>query len=270
MKTLSANRMRCSNRVVRGAILFALVACVQFSPPAHWIDTAASPQEQAEVPFVGCKSDGQAGSVDAPTGKSLLLPVTVKVAQRLAYYKAEQGIGVLAPRGWYCFGVYGSNGYALYVIPAEIVPSNLSSSRWSGFDGPVIELAGSNGDTSGRFSVARTIARVFPTHRAFVEKVIAEGLEPASAFPSGPYPKDKLNYRSKEMVEYETPAGADGLGTTSRLKKDADPIRGVAILLGEPPDLLLLSVRLPANLSNWESAIVQQLERDATKSADTR
>jgi hypothetical protein len=255
--------------LMSGVLLLALAVGAQYSSSEQGIAAAASPQKQAaEVPFVGCEADGQGGPTDAPGGRSMLLPVADDVAQHLAYYKSEQGIGVLAPRGWHCFGVYGSNGYALYVSPAEIVPANLFSSRWSGFDGPVIEIAGSSGDTSGRFSVARTIARVFPTHRAFVEKVIAEGIEPASAFPFGPYPKDKLNYRGKEMVEFETPADADGLGTNSRLKKSADPIGGVAILLGEPPDLLLLSVRLPTNLSNLKSIVVQQLELDATKSAD--
>jgi hypothetical protein len=192
-----------------------------------------------------------------------LLPLTIEAAQRVAYYKAEQGIGVLAPRSWHCFGVYGSDGYALYVSPAEIVPANLLSSGWSDFDGPVIEIAGSNGDTSGRFTVARTIARVFPTHRDFVENVIAEGIEPASAFPLGPYPDDKLSYRNKEMVEYETPANKDGLGTNSRLKKNDDPIRGVAILVGETPDLLLLSIRISPDPTNLTAAIVQQVERDS-------
>jgi hypothetical protein len=67
------------------------------------------------------------------------------------------------------------------------------------------------------------IARVFPAHRAFVRKVIAEGIEPTSDFPFGPYPNDKLTYKNKEMVEYETPAHKDGLGTQSRLQKSYWP-----------------------------------------------
>jgi hypothetical protein len=75
--------------------------------------------------------------------------------------------------------------------------------------------------------------------------VIALGIEPASDFPFGPYPNDKLTYKNKETVEYETPAHTDGLGTASRLQKNADPIRGAAILVGPDTDLLSLSVRLP-------------------------
>ena len=252
-------------------ILLALAACAQFSSSAQSIVAAASPQKPgAHVPFVGCRADGQVGPVDAPNGESRALPIATEAAQRLAYYKSDQGFGVLAPRGWYCFGVYGSNGYALYVSPQQISTDNLFSTTWSGFTGPVIEIAGENGDTSGRFGVARVIARVFPAHRAFVEGVIEEGTEPASSFPFGPYPKDKLIYRSKEMVEYQTPANTDGLGTNSRLKKDANPISGVAILMGETPDLLLLSVRLSPNLADLTSTIVQQVERDAAHGVDNR
>jgi hypothetical protein len=253
------------------AILLAFGACAQVSPSAQATAAASSPEKLgAHVPFVGCRADGQAGPLDAPLDKSMVLPIAAEAAQRLAYYNSEQGFGVLAPRGWHCFCVYGASGYALYVSPKEIVAANLFSTTWTGFEGPAIERAGESGDTSRRFTVARTIARVFPSPRTFVERVIEEGLEPASAFPFGPYPKEKLNYRSKEMVEYETPANTHGLGTNSRLKKSADPISGVAILLGEPPDLLLLSVRLPPSLVNLKSAIVQQVALAAKCAADNR
>lgn len=227
--------------------------------------SAQSQKLAARVPFVGCEADGQAGPLKAPTGKSTLVPVSADLANRLAYYKAEQGFGVLAPRGWFCFGVYGANGYALYVSPERATASEVLSSTWTGFAGPAIELAGDTGDTSGRFSVARVIARVFPAHKSFVEGVIAEGLEPASSFPFGQYPKDRLTYRSEQMVEYETPANTEGLGTDSRLKKNAYPINGAAILMGDPPDLLLLAVRLASDQTDLVSPIIQQLERDVKR-----
>jgi hypothetical protein len=114
------------------------------------------------------------------------------------------------------------------------------------------------------------IARVFPAHRSFVRKVIAEDIEPASNFPSGPYPNDKLNYKSKEFVEYQTPPQTEGLGTQSRLLKNADPIGGIAMLVGEdpktgePPSLLFLAVRLPSQMTNLTSAIIQQTEYEGT------
>jgi len=48
----------------------------------------------------------------------------------------------------------------------------------------------------------------------------------------------------KSFKRPETPANGEGLGTTSRLKKNAHSISGVEILIGETPDLVHLAVRL--------------------------
>jgi hypothetical protein len=215
------------------------------------------------VPFVGCKSDGQVGPEREPKGESKILPIATEKAQQLAYYQAKQGVGVLAPRGWFCFGTYGSNGTNLFVSPQPMDAKTLFSTSWKGFSGTVIQVSVEYGGTSGRFGVAQAIARVFPDHRAFVQKIIAEGSEPASAFPFGPYPNDKLTYKNKETVEYETPAQADGLGTQSRLQKNGHAIRGVAILVGEDPDLLSLAIRLPSEKNDVTPIIIQEMEREA-------
>lgn len=217
----------------------------------------------ALVPFVGCEADGQGGPVDPPSGRVKDLPIPAALARRLAYYKMEYGAGVLAPRCWHCFGTYGSNGATLYVSPDPIKTADLFSTSWQGFAGPVIQMSFENGDTSGRFAVAKTIARVFPAHKAFVEGVIAEGIESASSFPYGPYPADTLKYRSKDVVEFVTPARTEGLGTASRLQKNDSSISGVAILIGEEPNLLKVCVRLPSGLSDLTQFIIQQAERDA-------
>jgi hypothetical protein len=224
------------------------------------------PTPGSNVTFVGCEADGQIGPLSAPKGKSMVLPISAPAARQLAYYKSEQGFGVLAPRGWFCFGVYGSSGYSLYVAPEKITSANLYSNIWSGFAGPVVELVGETGDTSGRFGVARAIARVFPTHRAFVENVVKAQLAQPTDFTFGPYPTDKLIYRTNDVVEYQTPANTGGLGTSQRLKKNTTAIRGVAMLLGQAPDLVQVSVRLPSNLANLATPIIQQSERDAMSS----
>lgn len=218
-------------------------------------------ESSVTVPFIGCKSDGQLGPQAAPNGKSKSISITPQLASQLAFYEAENGPGVLAPRGWNCFGVYGSNGSSLYVTPQQINSQIVFADTWSGFAGPAIQLSVSIGDTSGRFEVAQIIARVFPAHKSFVQSVIAEGLEPASTFPFGPYPTDKLTYKNKEVVEYVTPANQEGLGTRSHLIKNADPIDGVAILSGEELNLVQLAVRLPPALSNLLPAIIHQVEQ---------
>lgn len=246
----------------------ALAVWAWFSPSVQETGGSVPPHRLGTyVPFVGCKSDGQMGPLKSPEGKSKSVPIAPDAAEQFAYYKSEYGFGVLAPRGWQCFGLYGANGSTLYISPTEIVAANLLSTTWNGFPGPAIEIAERDGDTSGRFEVARAIAHVFPTHRAFVDGVIREGIEPASSFPFGPYPKDKLTYLNKEMVEYQTPANTDGLGTNSRLEKNDDSISGVAILMGETPNLLFLSVRLSPNQTGLRSTIIRQVERDAAQPA---
>jgi hypothetical protein len=245
-------------------ILGACLACMASALPAVGAQKIA-----VRVPFVGCRSDGQLGPVQAPSGKSKVVPIAAGTAAGLSYYKAVEGFGVLAPRGWYCFETYGSSGESLYVSPNPIRAADLLS--WQPvFSGAVIEITYEYGGTSGRFGVAGMIARVFPVHRAFVDAVtneeVKEGIHPAASFPSGPYPKDKLTYRSGELVEYETPPETEGLGTKSRLLKNADPIRGVAILEGEAPDLVYVAARLPPDVTDLAPVIIQQVERDAANS----
>jgi hypothetical protein len=216
-----------------------------------------------EVPFVGCASDGQTGPVAAPTKAGQPIIVSARFAQSLAYYKAAGFIGVLAPREWHCFATYGSSGENLFVSPDPLDARLLLSSDWKGITGPAIEFSISLGGTSGRFEVAKIIARAFPDEQEFVRKVIAEGIEPASNFPSGPYPHQSFAYRSKTVAEYTTPATTAGFGTESALRPNTSPIHGVLILSGKDPDLLHLSIRLPEPAPDLTRAIIEQAERDA-------
>jgi hypothetical protein len=129
--------------VYRMAILnAALMVVIGFT-------TSAYANASASVPFVGCKSDGQVGPQDAPTGKPKIITISPQLAQRVAYYKASGGSGVLAPRGWYCFGTYGSDGSNLYVTPMPLNSANLFSNSWKGISSYGIQLSESNGDSFG-------------------------------------------------------------------------------------------------------------------------
>ena len=213
------------------------------------------------VPFVGCASDGQQGPVPAPKGTEMVVRIGAGAAARLAYYKAA-GLDVLAPRGWYCFEAYGSDGSSLFVAPQPM------GTAWGGytgatavvpvaggFTGPAIQISEISGETSGRYGVARVLARIFPGQRAFVESVIEEGAD-AADFPFGPYPNDKLILQSDRMVQYQTPPHSQGLGTDSSLQADEYPINGVAILEGQAPDVLILNVRLPPDMNDLASHII--------------
>lgn len=261
-----------ARRRVRFWTASSILTAVLFSASTSGLVLAQATKRDAptpssvRVPFVGCASDGQLGPVNAPRPHSKMVAIPVKFADSLAYYQAAYGSGALGPRGWYCFGTYGSNGANLYISPQPINGGDLLSSNWKGFSGWTIQISVSDAGTSGRFDVARVIARVFPAHLSFAQDVIAEGIEPASAFPSGPYPKDRLTYLSKEVVEFETPAETEGMGTTSRLQKGDRPIRGAAILdTGDEPDLTQVWVRLPPDSIDLADSIIKQAECDAVQ-----
>ena len=226
---------------------------------------------QTSVPYVGCPGDGQTGPYVAAKGSSKPVNLPLEVANKLAWYeyKGDAGqIGTLGPRGWNCFVTIGSDGETLYVAPEAMNSAKiLEHKNWKGFTGPAIQLSGSDGGTSGRFEVAQMVARVFPAYRNYARKIIAEGFGPASDYPFGPFPSDRLSYKSKKLVEFTTPSHHKGLGTMSWLLPSDQPILGFALLtIGPDVDagLLQLSLRLPPSLSTLSAALVQQAEADAS------
>jgi hypothetical protein len=194
------------------------------------------------------------------------------MADQLAWYEynGDAGrFGTLGPAGWNCFATIGSNGWTLYVAPEVLDSAKLIEHRnWGGLTGPVIQLSGSDGGTSGRFEVAKVVARVFPTHRAYARSIIAEGFGPASDYPFGPFPSDHLTYKGKDLVEFATPAHQHGLGTMSWLLPSNQPITGFALLTIGPDvdtELLHLSFRLPLSLTFLTKSLLQQAEANDSK-----
>ncbi len=205
--------------------------------------------QTARVPFVGCAADRQAGPVQAPKGTSPVVRIDASTAQRLAYYKAF-GFGVLAPRGWHCFGTYGSSGSDLVITPAP----------FNQVQGPMVEVDNTFGQGSGSIKLAQVIVAAFPARRASLQEVIKEGIDAGIEF--GPYPNDKLIVKADRIVEFQTPPRSNGLETTDGLQANDDPIDGIAILQGSNPDLLMLTVRLPRELRDLAPIIIHQLERE--------
>lgn len=111
--------------------------------------------------------------------------------------------------------------------------------------------------------IAKLIARYFPEHGFFLKFVIASKVKPASEFPSGAYPTDKLIARKQGIVEYQTPAGHDGLGTAYRLVPGDLPIRSFAAMVGPDEELhgYVMAVRLPEDEDNLGPAILSWGER---------
>jgi hypothetical protein len=249
-------------RRITGVLLLGLTATVSDFAQA----TGAAAKEEGpatSVPFVGCASSGQSERLEAPSGTNKRAPMSSEDAQALAFYESANGIGILAPRGWYCAGVWGSAGSALFVSPS---PIHQGASGGHGLDGPAIEVNHLTSENSGRYEIAELMGRVFPAYRTLATEIMS-GID--LPLPAGPYPKDTLKYRGKTTVEYETPAHTEGLGNFhSWLGKSGLPIKGAAILSDDGPaagvrfDLVLLSVRVPPSLTGLVPAIVGQFERD--------
>lgn len=236
-------------------LLFALIICSTGLPVVRGL-AAEAPVER--VSFVGCPSDGQQGPTPPPdaVGSTPVLPISA--ARHLAYY-ATSDMGVLAPRGWRCFGLFGSSGSSVIVTPEPHRPEEALEAGF-GINGPAVQLSYSMAGTSGRFEVARVVARLFPEKKWFTQAVIDEGILVQADFGSGPYPHDRLRRRSSTDVEFETPANEDGMGTNSFLMRNASPIEGVAIIAdGEEPDLQELFIRLPEELRPLAPFLIEEL-----------
>jgi hypothetical protein len=223
------------------------------------------------VPFIGCESEGMSGHVDAPSGKPLRLRISQKNAARLAYYSVLPGLSALAPRGWHCIDIYGSNGADLLITP-QLMDANAAVEALQGrkLDGPAVVLTFSNGFSSGREEVASVVSRVFPAHLRLVRDAArnAEIDVPVPAY-LGPFPGDRLRYRSSESLAFTTPAGRQGIGTLlAPLQPSTQSIYGVQILVkdrGDCCDLLSLSVRLPSNYSDVVPILQREVQRESDK-----
>jgi hypothetical protein len=247
-------------------IAVALSASLAMLPE---ISDAGASADTERVPFVGCASDGQVGPTAAPRDNGTAPILSRFEAKALAYYTTDD-IGVLAPRGWHCLGLAGSNGSTLIVTPESRGSDGLHKPK-TPLTGPAVQITLSNGGTSGRFEVAQVAARLFPNQSAFVQRVVAEGTMPRSEFPVGPYPHDIVRRMSERTVEFETPPGQQGMGTSSRLGAGDNPIAGLAIMpVDQDNSLVLVDVRLPSDSKQLTDSILAETKKrfDAVLTAD--
>ena len=240
----------------------------------------------AEIETVGCPQDGQVGPQEAPK-----LPKTVRViipegtAPALTFYSASENAnaGVLAPRGWDCFGIYGSSGSSLYVVPRRLGDPILDRPE-KVKDGPFVITTSCIGGTSGRFPVARISARIFPRARAFAESVRDENFDDPKNYVFAPWPADRIDRLSDLDVSYVTPPMAEGLGIDlgfapgHGFTPGRGPISGLAFLSDlekkeDGPFLEMLGVRLDRGDQRLYAAIAVNMIASAdaalAKNAET-
>lgn len=235
----------------RRAVL-ALTAAIGLAFTASGSAYPASPVRHASgmanVPYVGCASDGQLGPQPPPKPSKPTPRLPASAASRLAYY-ASVNNGVLAPRGWHCFSLYGSSGASVYVTPEPIDGRTLIQDGASRFKGEGIAFSSILGGTSGRFEVAKVSSKFFPIAHGLVASVAKEEKEIGIPFDlsGNEFRNDQIVSRTDKVVRFITPAGKHGLGTDDRFVPNRSPVAGLAALVfddGET-DLMLLNARLP-------------------------
>ena len=77
------------------------------------------------------------------------------ISQSVSLYAANDILRVLAPGGWRCIALEGSDGASLYVTPDALRGAKLVDEKSNGIAGPAVEVSISDASTSGRFEVAR-------------------------------------------------------------------------------------------------------------------
>ena len=232
-------------------LLLGITACVaQKEAPAE--------PELVSIPSIGCPADGQTGHLDAPENGSTEIHVPAETAAKLSVYTAL-GISVLAPRGWHCIGIYGSSGEAIIVTPEAMRPAEMFGDRRR-LTGPAVALNHVGGEGSGSYTLAEFIEIAFPAYQANLDHLEERF---GTTLRRQPYPEDILVHRSDSIVEYETPAGQEGMGTYNWLVPGEMPIRGVAMLVGDTPDLIWLQTRLDS--TDLGNTIIREAEQNPTR-----
>jgi len=237
---------------MRVSKILLLLALFTFSLPA-------SGQTQ-HIPFVGCPMDTRENSLPAPAQAQDDPTLPDSVAKNLAYYRAVYGWGMVAPSGWYCYGYAGDLTFTFLLSPYPITGKDREGDIK--LHGPGIELEYYNNDNM-KIAVAIVAARLFPAHRAFVERVIKENALPARDYTFGPYPADHLIRRSADDVIYITPPGKQGMGTQGNMAPSNAAITGEAVI-GDG-GVMLINIRLPARQKFLTTTI---LDANRFKSSD--
>ena len=176
-------------------------------------------------------------------------------AARIAYYRAVEGPGVFAPRGWRCRTWSGSNGSFIIVTPAA--PPGVFPRKPVETQG-VIAIE-SYGSTSGRFEVAEVSVRLFPVRMAdFIARVKAEGFSSPDFSKIKSFRYDKYTYLRPDLVEFTTMANHQGIGT-GILVPSNKPVRGVVGLspnANHEPRLLQFDVRLSTSDDRFAQTLI--------------
>ncbi len=202
----------------------------------------------ANVPYVGCASDGQLGPQPPPKPSKPTPRLPASAASRLAYYASVNNRRAGAARMALLFSVRFKRSERLRDARAHRRP-NPYPRRGVTLQRRRHRVQLHTGGTSGRFEVAKVSSKFFPIAHGLVASVAKEEKEIGIPFDlsGNEFRNDQIVSRTDKVVRFITPAGKHGLGTDDRFVPNRSPVAGLAALVfddGET-DLMLLNARLP-------------------------
>lgn len=224
-----------------------------------------------KIPFIGCSGMAMPGPTDAPTGDPVEVNFGASIASKLSHYQDADYLGIVAPRGWYCYLSANAGDATLLVTPSrdEIEAFKRVGESESVASGPAVWFQTIEGGTGGGREAIKYGERFFPgaLPKDFVQEVIDDAKDnhlPINDYIFPRNTKDVIAYKSPTLLEFETPAHEDGLGTLAwgGLKKSELPIYGVLSFTTKASDpiIYLLAVRLPPASANLRTTIIHDAE----------
>jgi hypothetical protein len=245
----------------------------------------ASPAPAARVAAVACQNAREPPTA-APAGATVSADVPAPLATAIAYYfDAPRRGAAFAPAGWVCISNLFPDVYDIQIVPEFGALVGLSDTPL--WQQPMVaeQLLSAAGDLPERLSFNALALSLFP--RQFpggTDKWLAAPLRAAghpvdeaairAMLPVGPH--DVITRKSERLVEFVTPAGAQGLGTTgagASFIAPRDPVYGVAGLIRLPGEndtiVELFEIRLPNSLAKMRAPLIRLAEAQIAHDAET-
>jgi len=262
--------MLAKRRCAAGALIAALLA---------------SPAPAARVSAVACQNAREPPAA-AAGGASVPADIPAPLAATIAYYfDAPRRGAAFAPAGWVCVANLFPDVYDIEIVPEFGALVGLSDTPL--WQQPMVaeQVLSDDGDLPERLSFNALAVSLFPAlFPGGPDKWVAAPLRAAghdvtettlkSMLPIGPH--DVISRKSDRLVEFLTPAGAQGLGTTgagASFIAPRDPVYGVAGLISLPNEntmiIELFEIRLPNSLAKMRAPLIRLAEAQIAHDAET-
>jgi hypothetical protein len=257
--------------MVTKALIAAGILAAGLSAPA------ATP---VSVPTVACQNPNEA-HVAMPAGSAVRADLPRGLAPEIAFYADTERPGAsFAPAGWSCRVNVFPDMYDIQIMPQLTALIGLSATpAWRQ---PMVseQILSAEGALPERLSFDALAATLFPRlYPGGPDKWVGAPLRSAGRAVSAAQiraflpvgPRDVVTAKSPRLVEFMTPAGAQGLGTTGAgagFVAPAYPVYGVAGLSqvagGGPAIIEIFEFRLPPELEALRQPLMKLAEDQIT------